>query len=337
MKVLALVAVLLCYGIEVTTTVSTVQYKTERQTIRPLIKSQGQGGPDGRHFDDLKSRIGRKASVVSVHSIKMTIDYRQGVQAIQATYLLSNGRFHTAPRHGKNSSTTYTVTVTLGADEYIEKVEGYTNGAFILQLMITTMRAENGTRQMYGPYGQPAIPNFTFEGYIVGFHGRSDTALNNIGVYTLTPLKKRIVYAGPLPDGGRLDEDPDLFFPPAVKMSKLYINHGITLNSLQVEYQLLDGSRLLGKKYSGALDSYGNLTIIDIGDREQIIGVECKMETYYNYIDQITFISRKGNGHVVIYGPFGRLGKKSFSVHGSIVGFFGEASNIINGIGVYYY
>lgn len=146
----------------------------------------------------------------------------------------------------------------------------------------------------------------------------------------MKPLQKKVAFSSS--GGSNFDENPELFFPPVGKVTKLVIYHGDSVVSIQAEYQLLDGTKLLGKKYGG--DS-GDLSVVDLSSGERITGIDCKTDGYS--IDQITISTTKEDGTTTSYGPFGKLGSQSVSVNGNTVGFFGREGELLYGFGIYFY
>lgn len=293
-------------------------------SIPRLVKSPEQGGPNGSPYDDYKST---NSTIVGVRSIY--ISFGDLVDSIQITYLLASGGLYTAPKRGTDAKFNDSTVIALAPDEYIEKIEGKSNGLNVGQLTITTMRPKNYERTVYGPFGKIGTLSFMFEGYIVGFFGKDEQKIDSIGVYTLTPLEKKLAFPGE--GGNEFDENPDMFVPPASRINRLLIRHGDSLDSIQVEYQLLNGSMQLGKMHGG---DGGNLTIINL-DKQQIIGLECK--TQYRYVDQLSLTTKYDDGSTAVYGPFGRLGSQSYSAYGNVLGFYGRDGALINGIGIYYF
>jgi hypothetical protein len=235
-------------------------------------------------------------------------------------------------------------TIKLAKNEYVAKIEGTTvyNESFG-QVYITIKNPNNFKSRVYGPYGSyVGEQTFTFEGYILGIHGNigpsaSRGVVRNLGVYQLAPVAESKWLGQPV---SLFYEHPDMRFPPVVKISKVVIYHEDIVYSLQVEYQLLDGTTRVGDKNGKSL---GNLTTIDLRDGEELIGLKGAVD-HSNWskgsINQLTFFSRKKNGSIVKYGPFGnKSGDEEMSVVGHILGFAGTLvlrPNLFS-LRVYYY
>lgn len=310
-------------------------------STRPLLKLLSQGGPDGTLFDDLEYN---GDSVVKINSIAIGSLYQ--VDYMQVSYLLLDGSLYTAPEHGDGIFTPDTIT--LDENEYLEKLKGKTNGECVNQLTFYTYNPQTGERRVYGPYGTTklnATQDFIREGHIVGFHGSvGKTILSNIGVYMLAPVQKSPAF-GYMSRGSNFSDDPDGSFPPAVRISRLYIHHGLKLDAIQADYQLLDGSIRYGPKHGG---SGGNLTLLTFEHTsgEHIIGMKGMIYNgTYRKLAQISFVTMDKYGSVKTYGPFGDSGDDSFSFSGNIVGLAGaifnngvrEVHNIVEAIQVYFY
>lgn len=288
---------------------------------RPLMKSPGQGGT---LFDDLTDFHLTPSSIVGVHSINVSSGDQ--IDSVHVTYILSNGSLFQAPRRGKISHTP--VNITLTPEEYIMKIEGKTNGELVDQLTITTIGPDYEMK-VYGPFGKTGLLSFSFESHIVGFHGRAGNLLDSIGVYGVELLKKSDLFGGT--GGSEFDDRADITTPPILEIAQLHIWNGDFIDAIQVEYAVLGGSFLLGKKHGG---NSGNLTTVTFDEGEHIVAL--LGQTGDNYLNQLTFVTMKANGSEAKYGPFGNTGKDPFSVHGNILGFYGYAGSLLDKIGVYF-
>lgn len=76
---------------------------------------------------------------------------------------------------------------------------------------------------------------------------------------------------------------------------------------------MLGGEFLLGKKHGQG--NSNNLTTITFAEGEEIVTMQG--QTGDNYVDQLTFITKKQDGSEGKYGPFGTIGKHSFSIYGN--------------------
>lgn len=299
-------------------------------TSRPILKLPRQGKLTGVPFDDLQDS--RKPGVLKVHSIEIGSSFR--LDSIQVTYLLSDGSLYKAPRHGKGLFETDTIT--LAADEYLETLEGKTNGKYINELVITTFLTGEKTRRVYGPYGmerQNVAQNFVLEGHMIAIHGSAKGALlNSIGAYVLAPVEASQVI-GSVSYGIDFTDDPDQEFPPVVGMGGLSVWHGEQIDALQAEYRLLGGGTREGDKHG--VDS-GNLTKIVFAPDEVVSGVLGK--TYKSsdhptrFLSQLTILTTSGKGKVRTYGPFGTKDGDSFKFDRSVLSLAGVYRDVVNGI-----
>lgn len=301
-------------------------------SIRPVVRIPGQGGPDsnGTAFDDVSNVTRHGLTVCNIQSISIVSYYQ--VDSIQVTYLLSNGSFYKAPKHGEVDFS-FPETITLDPDEFVQKIEGKTNGIVINQLTITTWRPKEHQSVEYGPYGMTNTgKNFTFEGFIVGFHGRSGSLMENIGVYKLAPMKKSYLFGIPY-FGVEFDDNPDTPFPPVVGINKLFIYHGRQINSIQAEYQLFGGGTLLSERHGTAKN---NLSTVIFSYGEAIVEMKGLLDYPKLFLKQLTFVTKRHDGKMKVYGPFGKTGSKPFSVRGYVIGLAGRASNFLQAISAYY-
>ena len=317
-----LLAVSLCGNIKA--------YETPSHVSRPVVKFPAEGGTtEGIAFDDLKKI---SSNVFNIHSI--AISSGNQLDSIQVTYLLKDGSLYKAPKHG-GSITRYPSRISLASDEYVAKVEGTTSGSLINQLTITTKRPSELQTRVYGPFGKTAGDrNFTLtESFILGFLGSSSDHLNSIGVYCLAPIKLTNTFGWYSPG---FTEDPDGKFPPVVKVSKILVYHGWAIDSLQFQYQLHGGGKRMGDKHGG---NGGNLTTINIGQNEQLIGVQGLLNggTFAD-LQQVVFTTQEKNSLVKIHhGPFGILGDKPFSFEGHFLAYAGSSHDVLDAIALYYY
>lgn len=303
------------------------KFEEVRPGTRQLIKSPGHGGTNGVSFDDVMNTTINGVNITRVYSINISFSDR--VDAIQVTYLLSNGSLYQTPSRGSNSNPPFHILFDF--EEHITKIEGETNGTFINKLTITTAGTDYKHTE-YGPFGSNGTIPFTLEGYIMGFHGRSDDVLDNIGVYSLEPLKKSQEYGGS--GGNPFDDRVDGRVPPIIGISRLFIWHHNIVSAIQVEYRQLGDGTLLGDKHGGKNNQ--NLTTITFDRGEQMKEIRGQIGESPKFIHQLTFITRKEGGGNAQYGPFGLPGQESFSLVGDIYGLIGSSGTQVDRIGVYY-
>ena len=218
---------------------------------------------------------------------------------------------------------------------FITKIEGSTNCSAITYLNITYESVSEfhmpyHIQHSCGPFGTPSAKNFSFEGVILGFHGRAGQLLNNIGVYSLVPLNKSKEF-GEGSGGDGFDDEMARGFPPLTGISTLYIWHGDHINAIQTESWQQGGFPLLGYKRGG---DGGEITAVTLEAGEQI--VEFHGEYNDDCISKVHFITQKNGGRKTFYGPFGKPGKTTFAFFGKVFGFHGHAGDMINKIGFYY-
>ena len=301
---------------------------------RPVVVSGlSKGGSGGDPFDDYIP------SIAGVHAIN--ISYDSQVESIQVTYRLINGSLYQAPKHGGYRHPP--MTITLAPGEYISEIKGKTNGVLVDQMSIVTFQPKKFLKKTYGPFGKTGEQDFSMEGYVVGFFGRSGSLLDNIGLHILSPVKKSEQFG--LVDWSNFDENPDTFFPsPVLKIKKIHISHGHYVNdintvyAIQAEYQLLNGSVQPGAVHGGGS---GNWTTIEIADTEWLLGIEGQAGPN---VGQLTFIVGGEDGSIKQYGPYGEAYvtkyavQPIFSAYGKgILGFAGSANDYLVALIVYYY
>ena len=289
---------------------------------REITKSAPSGGGGGSAWDD--DILGHSPTIVGVY--KVDIRHGNQVDRLQVTYRLADGSTWTAPAHGGSGGSASSFT--LAQDERIVRVEGKTNNVLVDQLTFITENAA-GVQKSYGPFGKTGRIAFKYEGYIVGFFGRSGNLLDAIGVYYLPPLQTSPQYGG---TGGNAFSDPvNQNIPPVINVKKMRIRHGNQVDSIDADYLLLGGGILDGQNHGG---SGGSPTNVNFAEGEVIIKITGK--TNNTLVDQLTFYTRKPDGSTGKYGPYGKTGKTEFEINGKIVGFFGRAGNLLDAIGAFY-
>lgn len=116
-----------------------------------------------------------------------------------------------------------------------------------------------------------------------------------------------------------------------VGIKAIWIHHGKTIDSLQAEYMLEDGSSFVADKHGGigGCESY-----IEFSDGEVI--TEIHGSANGAGVHQLTFItSVTGGARKEYYGPYGTTGSITFSVKSKIIGFYGKCGDILDAIGFY--
>ena len=288
---------------------------------REIATSEVGHGKGGAPWDD--SILSYYPTIVGVQQV----DIRHGdhIDSVQFTYRLADGNTYTAPTHGGSGGCLSSFT--LACDERIDRIEGKTH-SFVGQLTFVT-KDSSGQERTYGPYGETGNRSFTVEGCIVGFFGRSGTYLDKLGVYFLPTLQESLLFGG---SGGLPFADPIIpNIPPVVGVKRIRIRHGDQVDSIDVDYVLLGKGELDGINHGG---SGGEPTYITFDEGEFIIKISGT--TNGRLVDQLTFTTRKVDGSVHTYGPYGKTGNTPFEIEGNIVGFFGRSGALLDAIGVFY-
>ena len=291
---------------------------------RPIRKVESQGGSDGTEFDDFELL----QYMVGVHSIN--ISYTDQINSIVVTYITAGGLPFTGPLHGKISGTP--INITLGPMEHIRMVEGQTSGQFVNQLTFKTVGPGNNMIQ-YGPYGKEGPTKFSFEKYIIAFHGRSSDSLDSIGIYGLSALNQSDAKGGS--GGSGFNDGLPIRIPPVVGIRSISIWNGNIVDGLQVEFVTLGGGTLMGAQHGKALSN--NMTKITLQEGDHLVTVEGTVDTTVSLVlvTQMGFTVQQSTGKLIKYGPFGVKRNTAFNFTGRIVGFHGFAGSQIDKIGVF--
>ena len=113
----------------------------------------------------------------------------------------------------------------------------------------------------------------------------------------------------------------------AKKISRIYIRHGKYVNSIQVEWELVDGTKVWSKKAGG---TGGQGKMITFGNKEYITKITGRAG---KYVDQLSFHTSSGRK----IGPKGGNGGTSFTINApanGIKGFYGRSGGLVDKLGV---
>ena len=290
------------------------------------ISSPTHGGSGGAHFNDPIST--HSPQIVGIRALR--IRHGNQVDSIQATYILEDGATWVAPKHGgSGGSESY---IQFDAGEFITIVDGKTNGTLVDQFTFTTEKGDGSVRK-YGPYGNTGQTAFSVSGHVIGLLGKSGNLLDAIGFHfaqiSLKSVSTSRRFGG---NGGRpFSDDVSTHKPEITGIKAIRIRHGKHIDSIQATYRRADGSTWAAPRHGG---SGGRESYIQFADNEDIIHMEGKTNNVI--VDQLTFVTRKGDGSQGKYGPFGKTGKTPFAVDGKILWFFGLAGNLLDSVGVFY-
>ena len=138
------------------------------------------GGKGGDAFDDeLPCRKG--TPILKIRSL--TIRHGTNIDALQTIYLLADGSTYETPHHGGGGGNP--TTICFADDEQIAQISGKAGPSQFIDMLLLETRNSAGEKKTYGPFGTglPGPPDFTINGIIYGFFGRSSTMLNAVGFY----------------------------------------------------------------------------------------------------------------------------------------------------------
>ena len=142
------------------------------------------------------------------------------------------------------------------------------------------------------------------------------------------------------PGGGKpFDDGTYAIVPPVAGVRSLIVHYGDYIDGLQVTYILQDGQRVKGAWHGG---TGGNATHhVKFGQNEVIVRVEgySKFGPPNGFLTQLNFFTKDSSGKIHKYGPIGEQSTKYrflFNFAGTVIGFFGESGDYLNGIGFEY-
>ncbi|XP_044450543.1 putative proline-rich receptor-like protein kinase PERK6 isoform X3 [Triticum aestivum] len=294
----------------------------------------------------------------------LTIFCRGIIDSISFSYIDQYGRKQHVGPWGVDYISQNTETICFGSSEFVEEVSGaYGNYRGILRVISLTFVTNVRT---YGPFGNPyhehmaGLTHFRFmadEGSrIVGFHGRSGSYIDAIGVY-MYPNDRTTVGLISVPlilDGQGL--------PTPTKSGSWGGSGGSARDINQKSWRLTS----LTVSYKGLIDAF-SFSYIDQAGKKQSVGPWG--EGYYNdttktisfgpaeFVKEVCGAYGNHNGIVIVkfltfvtnegtYGPFGtpdHPGPDVSATHfrfvadegSTIVGFYGRSGRYIDAIGVY--
>ena len=320
--------------------------------IRSIIPSVSIGGFNEEPFFDKLADFpgGSEPIIIGVDSINVTFFSQKGswheltgqVMSIQVTYRLSNGSLYAAPRHGRSNTNCYdfygcrNLTIELAPNEFIESIDGRTDGTKVNQMSIHTRKVKSHEKRIYGPLGSTGVKYFSFEGRVVSFFGNSGYNLNGIGAFLL-PSAKQGPYFGTKLSGTDFDDDPDTTFAVSVaKIAKIDIYSNDTVYAIQAKYFLMNGTTVSGNVHGS--DSKGTKSTVVFDDSEVLVGIEGILSDDGGRVDQLSFATRKKDGSSGKYGPYGSSsGGEAFTSYGyHVLGFSGNTGKSLNAISAYY-
>lgn len=281
-----------------------------------------------------------------------TVTIRSGevIYSLAFSYSDNYGKQHHAGPWGGCKDFSYGSfdTIQLGTSEFLTEVSGtiafsaqYSSNV-ITSIMFTT------TSRQYGPFGggvgipfqSPVMSN----GSIVGFFTHAEWAVESIGLYVNSesklwvPMKGQDSVTKIGPWGGDSGRPNDVDVLPRRLMS-VVVHNSTVINSLTFAYIDWDGKQQIAGPWGWTPEPFeGKIDTIILGRSEFLIEVSGTLGRNSGYSDVVTslyFVTNTGG-----YGPYGKGGgtrfRSSLQSNGSIVGFFVNAKDVIDAIGVYF-
>ncbi|KAF7056086.1 hypothetical protein CFC21_063527 [Triticum aestivum] len=308
---------------------------------KAYITKIGPWGGNRGNFNDIK------VSPLRLNSI--TIRSGEVIYSLAFSYSDNYGKQHHAGPWGGCKDFSYGSfdTIQLGPSEFLTKVSGtiafsaqYSSNVITSVMFITTARR-------YGPFGggvgipfqSPVMSN----GSIVGFFAHAEWVVESIGLYVNSesklwePMKGQDSVTKIGPWGGDSGRPNDVNVLPR-RLLSVVVRNSTVISSLTFTYIDWDGQPQTAGPWGGLGESFdGKVDTIILGRSEFLTEVSGTLGWNSGYSDVVTslyFVTNTGG-----YGPYGKGGGTRFrSSHsnGSIVGFFVNAADVIDAIGVYF-
>ena len=141
------------------------------------------GGSGGNAFD-----VESITNIVAIKALKIWSSSR--IASIEVTYLTTAGKTLNALKHGAHNDNGRLNSIEFEEGEEIVQMEigTYLDNSLLKpkdivgKLKIVTQK-DNGSRKEYGPYGHRSTKEYTLEGRVIAFFGRSGWYLDAIGMY----------------------------------------------------------------------------------------------------------------------------------------------------------
>ncbi|XP_058001521.1 mannose/glucose-specific lectin isoform X2 [Hevea brasiliensis] len=220
-------------------------------------------------------------------------------------------------------------------DEFLTSVTGYYDSVNEMNDYAFTSLTFQSNRRTYGPFGQQfgtyiCFPSF--DGKILGFHGRSSGYLYAIGAH-VEPISypKPSEFIGPF--GGQGGDPWDDGMHTTIR--QLVISCGSMVNYVCIDYDK-NGHSLWSSKHGQSVGDKTYSIKLDYPE-EFLISLSGSYSTNASstIIQSLSFQSNKKT-----YGPFGSgKGNHEFSLssiaYGKIIGFHGTCGDYLHSIGVY--
>jgi hypothetical protein len=286
--------------------------------LKPYQRSREIGGSDGAPFADDLTVIGLLVG------FRVYADFV--VLGLQALWVFADGEGAEGKLHGTAGGDRDEVW--LQRDEYLIGAEIATEKGFI-----TSLAFLSNQHRRYGPYGRGSEPETFYTEPIQGFFGRGDALPNALGVYSrpfqdnpnlpsyFPPYVQRQQYGGGT--GGEAFSD-DL--TEITRVKEVRIRSGAYIDSIQLVWELADGSTVEGEHHGGQGGTPSSFTLA-AGEFINRIHVGAGAQ-----VDSLTFYTNRGETH----GPFGNAkGGQNQISGGPINGFHGRSGVIVYSIGAF--
>ena len=296
---------------------------------RGIERLRSFGTPGGNGFSDSIDFM----STYNLKEIKITDD-NNNVHGIECTWQNREGKRYYGTKHGGRKGSQNKEIVKLEDDEYICKIEGTIGRGWqplLNRIRFTTNKGKvfPTGKKYYG--GASDGSNFTIDGLkLVGFYGRSDYSIDNIGFYSRIDNSKFLYFMdyvksnGHGRDGGNeFSDTPPTALPFHLK--EIELKYGNDLNGIRCKWIDQSGTQHEGRQHSGRWGDHYYIFLLD--NDEVITNVE---GSFGKYLQSLKLETNKNRNS----GRIGGEGGAKFAIKGDTVGFFGRAGDLIDKIGI---
>ena len=312
----------------------TFQTATNSLISSPLFGAPGGGDP----WDDgITSIVPNVAGIATLH-----ICYGDAIDGIQVNYTLQDGKTFVGFVHGVIEKCTGEKLIEFKEGERIVRVEGTTQRYYdyISQLTFFTSNPGGLLSNVYGPFGRGGSTDkpFSMVGTVMGIFGRRGRLLDAIGFYIDPHLPPNAYNKTDLIGEGSGDDFDDflLYSEKPSKITKMIINYGYRINSIQATYLLPSGESSTVLHGHPSKDNLQQDGILDFDVDEWITQVNISSGES-NLVDYLKVTTRNSEGSVRSYGPFGAVYKGNITtINGGVYGLFGRyGEKFLSALGFY--
>jgi hypothetical protein len=311
-------------------------------TLRQLVGPPGssprlyptpQLGGGGATFDDEAAIASFGQKIAGITHIFVWANPGSFPVGLQVVYRTASGSQLSPPVRGSASGAKTAIEDPSGLNVVSIAVGAGPAGGVddVIRRLVLVVAQPDGTWHTYDFGDRAHATNAVYKGRLLGFLGRSGAFLDRLGFYLDAPTSP---LSGSAPPNAVGFSDPVLDHePPVVEIDSISLWYGIrAVVGMQLAYRLADSSiKTLPVR---GTSHEGTHAVIRFEPGEQILALVGRAGAR---IDQLGFLTVRGNGERTTYGPYGSAtGGVPFIRNADVLGFFGAAQDgVLSALGVY--